>query len=161
MVYKKYNLVYIDCTCFYSKIQTLIFQNYGNNLKKTDLKKLIFHYLITDLLLTSKIKRSKEKPIFFFCSDSFESNTAEYCVEFLKVLKLLKSYLPVPVLVIKNMAVLKEESGHFKGLNEKISNFYIKRNHNINKLKKYLKNEEYYELINILGEPKHIKTLIN
>lgn len=74
---------------------------------------------------------------------------------------MLKSYLPVPVLVLKNIDVLNNNCGHVKGLNEKIYNFYINRIPNVKKLKKYLENEEYYELINILGEAKHIKTLIN
>ncbi len=160
-VHKEYNVVYINCTKFYSKIFSKINNEYGLNLKSKDLKKLIFHYLITDLLLVSKIKKSKEKPVFFFCSDEFSELNSSFFVEFLNVIKLVKSYLPVPVLIFKNSSFLTEKLGDIKGLNEKIYNFYFKRSHSIKKLKKYLEFGEYYDLIKILGEAKHIKTLVN
>jgi len=161
LILTKYNLVYINCTELYTDIFKKIQEVGLDKLTRKDTKKLIFHYIITDFLKISKIRKSKEKPVFFFYSDKFLDVNSSFLLEFINVIKMLKGFLPVPVLIFKNDSIFIKNNGELKGLNEKIYNFYSNRNHSVKKLRKYLETEEYYQLIEVLKDVGSIKTLVN
>jgi hypothetical protein len=161
LILTKYNLVYINCTELYTDTFKKIQEVGLDKLTRKDTKKLIFHYVITDFLKISKIRKSKEKPVFFFYSDKFLDVNSSFLLEFINVIKMLKSFLPVPVLIFKNDTIFIKNNGELKGLNEKIYNFYSNRNHSVKKLRKYLETEEYYQLIEVLKDVGSIKTLVN
>lgn len=160
-IFSRYNIVYIDCTGFYNNTLNKINDLHIYKPSSRDIKKLIFHFIIRDLLYTSKIKKTKEKPVFFFRSNDFLKTDTTFIVQFINVVKMLKKLLPVPVLIFKDEEIFKKNNGNLKGLSEKIFNFYSTRDHSTKKLRKYLEVEEYYELIKVLGEVRSLKTLVN
>lgn len=160
IIVAKYNLVYIDCSDLIVNVYISILKQFTelDKLKDRDLKKLIFHYVVTALI--SRNKHSSKRPVYFFNKIFLlEFTDKRYIKCFLSIIKHLKNLLPVPLIILENHNIFDNDNGELKGLNEKISNHYITNKSNTKKLRKYLQNEEFYELIKVLGNIKNIKQL--
>jgi hypothetical protein len=160
---KNYNLAYIDISDFVERIYSNILNlDIGiKNLPKKDLRKLTLHYFISNLYRVTKKKKYIEKPVYFLNMESFKSiNNEPYIKSLIYTIKKLKSLLPIPIIVLNNFDKLVVSGGDFKGLCEKMENFYTKRQFNTKSLKKYLETEDFYELISIFKDVVNIKTLL-
>lgn len=159
-VYKEYNIVYIDCTDLVVKVYLEInkLDIDLENIKDRDLKKLTFHFIVKELL--KKNKRLRERPVYYFNTNLLNDFCdKKYLKNLLGSLKHLKSLLPIPLIFVENDDIFVRNNGHLKGINEKISQHYIKHKKNTYKLRKYLESEEYYDLIKELCDIKNIKQL--
>lgn len=160
IIVSKYNLVYIDCSDLIINVYISIFKQFKglDKLKDKDLKKLIFHHIVTALL--KRNKHSSRRPVYFINKIFLlEFADKRYVKCFISIIKHLKSLLPVPFIILENHNIFENDNGELKGLNEKISNHYITNKNSTLKLRKYLQNEEFYELIKVLGNIKNIKQL--
>lgn len=160
IVIKKYNLIYIDCSDLIVNVYITLLKQFTEleKLKDKDLKKLIFHYIVTALL--SRNKHSTKRPVYFFNKQFLlEFTDKRYIKCFVSILKHLKSLLPVPLILLENQNIFANDNGELKGLNEKISNHYVNSKTSTVRLRKYLQNEEFYELIKVLDNIKNIKQL--
>jgi len=152
--------MYIDCSDLIINVYISILKQIPNinQLKDKDLKKLIFHYIVISLL--KRKKRNNRRPVYFFNSTFFtEFVDKRYVKCFIMIIKHLKSLLPTPLILVEKEDLFKTDSGELKELNEKISNFYINNKRGTTQLRKYLRNEEFYELIKVLSNIKNIKQL--
>ena len=160
IIVTKYNLVYIDCSDLIVDVYISIHKQFSDldKLKDKDIKKLIFHHVVTALL--SRNKYSSKRPVYFI-NKVFLLDFADkrYVKCFVSMIKHLKSLLPVPFIILENHNIFDNDNGELKGLNERISNHYITGKNNTLKLRKYLQNEEFYELVKVLGNIKNIKQL--
>jgi hypothetical protein len=160
-IQSEYNLCYINC----STAVDLAYKNICNigvsELSKSDLKKLLFHFIVIELLNISRGKKFTEKPVFFLYKKYLTELPYDVIEQSIVVIKLFKNYLPVPFIVLDDGNVFKKNKGELKELNERLVNFYIKRKHCTRKLRKFLQKEEFYELINILKDVNNIKTITN
>lgn len=157
-IFKNYNLNYIDCSDLIINIYICILKEITDvsNLKDKDLKKLVFHYLVKRFLEHNK--KSLKRPVFYFDKNVLlEFTDKRYIKCFLYIIKQLKGLLPIPILIINDQKIFTENTGHMKGLNEKISNHYIYTKKNTVKLRKYLQNEDFYELINVFKDINSIR----
>lgn len=157
---QNYNLVYIDCNDLVLNVFLSINKlNISlDNLKPRDFKKLVFHYVVEELLKKNKFK--SKRPVYFFNKTFLASFCDKKYIEcFLYSLKQLKNLLPVPVIFLENSDLFLKNNGDLKELEEKITNYYIKHKRSTYKLRKYLENEEFYELVNKLNDIKNIKLL--
>lgn len=160
IIISKYNLVYIDCSDLIVNVYINIIKQFTEleRLKDKDIKKLIFHYIVTALL--SRNKNSSKRPVYFINKIFLlEFTDKRYVKCFISIIKHLQNLLPVPFIVLDNHNIFDNDKGELKGLNEKISSYYITKKSNTIKLRKYLQNEEFYELIKVLGNIKNIKQL--
>jgi hypothetical protein len=129
-----------------------------NTLKDKDLKKLIFHYVIT--LILRKKKNSSKRPVYFFNKTFLmEFVDKRYVKCFVSIIKHLKTLLPVPLIFVNNDDIFINNNGELKDLNERVTNFYQNFKKSTAKLRKYLQSEEFYELVKVLNNIKNIKQL--
>lgn len=157
---KEYNLVYIDASDLIVNVYLMIFKHVCdiNTLKDKDLKKLIFHYVIT--LILRKNKNSSKRPVYFFNKTLLmEFVDKRYIKCFVSIIKHLKTLLPVPLIFVNNDDIFINNNGELKDLNERITNFYQNFKKSTAKLRKYLQSEEFYELVKVLNNIKNIKQL--
>jgi hypothetical protein len=155
---KKYNIIYIDCSDLIINTYISILRDFLdiNKLKDKDLKKLIFHYIVKSFI--SRNKHSTKRPVYFFNRKFIaEFTDKRYIKCFLIIIKNLKSLIPVPIILIDNENLFSQNRGELKGLNEKITSYYLNSNKNTIKLRKYLKNEDFYELIEAFKDINNIK----
>jgi len=156
---KNHNIVYYDCSSFSTNIFADIL-NLGLNptdLREKDLKKLILHFFVEQILTLSKNKTLKNRPVYVVFTDSLSNITSKkYLKNFLLVFKHLKRLLPIPLIMVQNDSIFIKQNGEFTGLNEKISSFYLK-DRDTTKLRKYVNKEEYYSLIKTLEDVKNLK----
>lgn len=158
---KQYNLIFIDCNYFLSSISHSISTLVEvDKLSKTDYKKLVLHYFLSELLSVSKRKTHKEKPVYCFTTTFLKTLDEVYLNTLIAVIKKLKKILPLPILIIEEYKVLTNKNGEYKEVCEKISNFYTTRKIQTRKLKKYLELEEYYELIKVFNNVNNIKSIL-
>lgn len=155
---KEYNLTYIDCSDLiintYISINKDIFEI--KKLKDKDLKKLIFHYLVKSFI--SRNKQTKKRPVYFFNKKFIEEFTDKRYIKcFLIIIKSLKSMVPIPIVILENQDIFSQNNGELKGLNERISNHYFTSRKNTIKLRKYLENEDFYELTKAFKDINNIK----
>lgn len=160
---KEHNLIYVDC----NDVVDYVYKNLVgleleiDTLPKKDLRKLTIHYFLTYIFKKSKNKDFTEKPVYFLIFQTFKNiQSKSFMDSVVYAFKKLKSLLPVPLVVIDNYGILKNKNGEYKGLSEKMMNFYINRKIETKKLKKYLKTEEYYELIKVFKDIVNIKTIL-
>jgi hypothetical protein len=157
--YDIYNLVYVDC----SDLVVNVFLDICNlhisieTIKDKDIKKLIFHFIVTELI--KRNKHLKHRPVFFIDKKILlEFTNKDYIKHFLYVFKHIKSLLPVPLLILNDQSMFTNR-GDLKGYNEKINNHYMFNKKGTYKLRKYLEMEEFYELVDKLADIKNIKLL--
>lgn len=157
--YGTYNLTYIDCSDLVVNVY-LDICNLGlsaDKAKGKDIKKLIFHFIIAELL--KRNKKLKFRPVFFIDKKILlEFTDKNYIKHFICVFKHIKSLLPVPMLILSDQNLFKNE-GEIKGYNERIYNHYLFNKKGTYRLRKYLESEEFYELIDKLSDIKNIKLL--
>lgn len=157
--YKEYNLVYVDCSDLVVNVYLDILKLDVSieNIKSKDVKKLIFHFLVVELL--KRCKQLKYRPIFYIDKKILiEFTNKEYVKHFISVFKHIKSLLPVPLLILGDQNLFKNQ-GEIKGYNEKIFNHYMFNRKGTYRLRKYLEIEEFYELVDKLTDIKNIKLL--
>lgn len=157
---QRFNLLYIDCSDLIVNVYISILNlNIDvNTVSSKDLRKLIFHFIVRDLL---KRKGTKNKrPVYYFDKKFLlEFTDKKYIESFIFIIKHLKSLLPVPLILIDNDKIFNSKNGDIIGLSEKISHNFINSKKSTIKLRKYLENEEFYELIKALSDIKNIKHL--
>ena len=157
--YDAYNLTYVDCSDLVVNVFLDICRlNVSvDKAKGKDIKKLIFHFIVTDLI--KRNKGLKNRPVFYIDKKILlEFTNKEYIKHFICVFKHIKSLLPVPLLILNDQNMFKNE-GEIKGYNEKIHNHYLFSRKNTHRLRKYLESEEFYDLIDKLTDIKNIKLL--
>jgi hypothetical protein len=160
---KSHNLTYIDCSFFIEKIFESISElNVNvNSIKEKDLRKLIFHYFIELLLKQGKNKSYKERPVYFIFKEDFLYQQNRFINAFTYVFKHIKKLLPVPLIVIENSNIFHSNNGELLGINNRIVNYYIKNKISTQRLRKYLEEESFYELIKVLQDVRNIKALLH
>ena len=160
---KEHNLIYINCSQLIHKIYDSILElNLDlETIKEKDLKKLIFHYFVEQLLKIGKSKKYTERPVYFIFKDDFIKYNSTFLNCFTYVFKHLKTLLPVPLILIENSQIFINNNGELKGLSERALNYYIRGKISTYKLRKYLEDENFYELVNVLKDVKNIKALLS
>lgn len=154
-----YNLGYINCSDVVSKIVKDIAMLNLDSLKVADLKKLTFHYFINFLLEKSRNREMGYRPVYFVFNESLKALDNNYLLIFKYVIQQLKTMLPVPIIVLDDVDIFSKNNGALREINEKMSNFYVKRKISLRKLNKYINKEEYYELIKVLKDASNIALL--
>jgi len=160
---KEYNLVFLNCNDVVDYIlKNLTYLDLNLDLlPKKDLKKLTLHYFLMFIFKLSKDKEHKEKPVYYLTLDMFKGiDNKNFIESIIFTFKKLKSLLPVPLIILNDYNILKSKNGEYKGVCEKLVNFYINRKIETKKLKKYLETEEYYELIKVFKDIINIKTIL-
>ena len=158
---KEYNLIFIDCNYFLDSISYSITTLVDiDKLSKTDYKKLILHYFLSELLSLSKRKNYREKPVYCLTTTFLKSLEGRYLDALITVIKKLKKILPLPLLIVEDYKVLTNKNGEYKEVCEKISNFYTNRKIQARALKRYLELEGYYELIKVFNNVNNIKSIL-
>lgn len=155
-----YNLLYIDCSGIVLDTVENIAALSIEKLNTSDIKKLTFHFFIKFILEKSKKKRKSLRPVYYIFSDSLKMLDDNYYQIFKYVIKQLNSMVPVPIIVLDDVNIFVKNNGSLKELNEKMSDYYIKRKVSSRKLNKYVNKEEYYELTKVLNDVSNIALLL-
>ena len=155
----EYNLIYYNCGYLIDSIFKQITDFNIDQLNKRDLHKLILHFLILSFLKINKTKKDKEKSVFFFYKEEILSEDSLYIKTFSESIKRVKNILPLPVIIIEDKDIFIKNNGYLKEINSINYNFYHKKNYNTTKLVKYLKQESFFDLCNMLKCINNIKSL--
>ena len=155
----EYNLIYYNCGYLIDSIFKQITDFNIDQLNKRDLHKLILHFLILSFLKINKTKKDKEKSVFFFYKEEILSEDSLYIKAFSESIKKAKNILPLPVIIIEDKDIFIKNNGYLKEINSINYNFYHKKNYNTTKLVKYLKQESFFDLCNMLKCINNIKSL--
>ena len=133
------NLIYIDCGGIVDFVQKNIYDLdlQVDNIPKKDLRKLTLHYFLIYIFKKSKNRQDAERPVYFLLMSVLEKQKNDVFLESIVYsYKKLKTLLPVPFVILKSHKIFKEKNGDLKGLNEKMTSYYLNRKVEIIKLKR-------------------------